>query len=378
MKVKVKYLSAINALKPTVEVLYADELAVLEESDSGPKPQNWRLSPKAVRSFILGSSKAMNYKDKKITISKKFYGDDALIERCIITLAGNRGLMLVGEPGTAKTMLSELLSAAICGCSTNTIQGTAGTTEDMVKYTWNYAMLLARGPVQEALVPSPLYIGMKNGSIVRFEEITRCPAEIQDSLISVLSDKVLNIPEFGGEGLIFAVPGFNVIATANTRDRGVNEMSSALKRRFNFETVFPISDVTLEAKIIENEVEKLIKNSNIAMEVDRDAAEILATTFHELREGISAEGNRIDKPSAVMSTAEAVSVYYQTIMSSYYYGNSKIDMNTMVQNILGSVLKESREDLDKLKSYFNIIVKTRSATMGGHWKPFYEAKRWIK
>jgi MoxR-like ATPase len=371
-------MSEIIALKPTVEILYAEELAALEANDNGPKPENWRLSPKAIRTFILGSSKAIKYKDKKITVSKKFYGNDTLIERCIITLAGNRGLMLVGEPGTAKTMLSELLSAAICGSSTNTIQGTAGTTEDMIKYTWNYAMLLAKGPVQEALVQAPLYIGMKKGTIVRFEEITRCPAEVQDSLISVLSDKVLNIPEFGGEGLLFAAPGFNVIATANTRDRGVNEMSSALKRRFNFETVFPISDVALEVKIIENEVEKLIKSSNIAMEIDRDAAEILTTTFHELREGISSEGNRIDKPSAVMSTAEAVSVYYQTLMSSYYYGDSKIDMNTMVQNILGSVLKESRDDVDKLKSYFNIIVKNKSMTKGGNWKSFYEAKKWIK
>lgn len=286
--------------------------------------------------------------------------------------------MLVGEPGTAKTMLSELLSAAICGCSTNTIQGTAGTTEDMIKYTWNYALLLAKGPVKEALVPSPLYIGMQKGVITRFEEITRCSAEVQDSLISVLSDKVLNIPEFGEEGLLCASPGFNVIATANTRDRGVNEMSSALKRRFNFETVFPISDVSLEAKIIEGEVEKLIKNSNIDMEVDRDAAKILATTFHELREGISSEGSRIDKPSAVMSTAEAVSVYYQTLMSSFYYGDSKIDMSTMVQNILGSVLKESREDVDKLRSYFNIVVKGKSTKMGGNWKDFYEAKKCIK
>lgn len=371
-------MSEIKALKPTVEILYAEELAALEANDNGPKPANWRLSPKAVRTFILGSSKPLKLKRKNVNVTKKFYGDDTLIERCIITLAGNRGLMLVGEPGTAKTMLSELLSAAICGCSTNTIQGTAGTTEDMIKYTWNYALLLAKGPVKEALVPSPLYIGMQKGIITRFEEITRCPAEVQDSLISVLSDKVLNIPEFGEEGLLCASPGFNVIATANTRDRGVNEMSSALKRRFNFETVFPISDVSLEAKIIEGEVEKLIRNSNIDMEVDRDAAEILATTFHELREGISSEGSRIDKPSAVMSTAEAVSVYYQTLMSSFYYGDSKIDMSTMVQNILGSVLKESREDVDKLRSYFNIVVKGKSVKMGGNWKDFYEAKKWIK
>jgi MoxR-like ATPase len=367
-----------NALKPPVEILYKEELKALEETDSFPRPANWRMSPRAVRTFILGSNKPLSYNGNKINITKKFYGDDTLIERCIITLAGNRGLMLVGEPGTAKTMLSELLSAAICGCSTNTIQGTAGTTEDMVKYTWNYALLLAKGPVPEALVPSPLHIGMERGILTRFEEITRCPAEVQDSLISVLSDKILNIPELGDNGLLMAQQGFNVIATANTRDRGVNEMSSALKRRFNFETVFPINDVALEAKIIQNEVQKLVNNSNIDMEVERDAAEILASTFHELREGISSEGHRIDKPAAVMSTAEAVSVYYQTLMSSYYYGGSRISMDSMVQNILGSVLKESREDIDKLKSYFNVVVKSKSVKEGGPWKSYYEARKWIK
>ena len=303
-----------NMIKPPVEILYKEELDALKKNDDGVKPSNWNLSPKAVRTFILGSSKPLMYRNKEVNISKKFFGNDSLVERCIITLAGNRGLMLVGEPGTAKTMLSELLSAAICGCSTNTVQGTAGTTEDMIKYSWNYALLLAKGPSKEALVKAPLFVGMENGIITRFEEITRCPSEIQDSLISILSDKVLNIPELGDEGLLFAKPGFNVIGTANTRDKGVNEMSSALKRRFNFETIFPIKDVSLEAKIITNEVNKLKNENSIDMEVDNDVAELLASTFHELREGISSNGMRIDKPSAVMSTAEAVSVYYQALI----------------------------------------------------------------
>lgn len=237
-------------IKPPVEIRYAEELKALKENDTGPRPLNWQLSPKAVRTFILGSSKEIPYSGGVCRIRKKYFGNDALVERSIVTLAGNRGLMLVGEPGTAKTMLSELLSAAISGISTNTIQGTAGTTEDMIKYSWNYALLLAKGPVREALVPSPLYTGMEKGILTRFEEITRTPAEIQDSLISVLSDKLLNIPELGDEGFLFAAPGFNVIGTANTRDKGVNEMSSALKRRFNFETVQPVREVSMEKQII--------------------------------------------------------------------------------------------------------------------------------
>lgn len=368
----------LKALKPPVEIFYEEQLRALEENDKEPKPKNWRLSPKAVKTFILGSSKAIEYNGKKVKISKKFYGDDSLIERCIITLAGNRGLMLVGEPGTAKTMLSELLSASISGTSTNTVQGTAGTTEDMIKYSWNYAMLLGKGPSMEALVPSPLYVGMSRGIITRFEEITRCPSEVQDSLISIVSDKVLNIPELGDEGLLFAQPGFNIIATANIRDKGVNEMSSALKRRFNFETIFPIKDVSLEAEIIHQEVEKLMEESEVKVKVDKDVVNLLATAFHELREGVTAEGNRIDKPAAVMSTAEAVSVCYQTAMSAYYYDNSKMKVDSMVQNILGTVVKESREDIDKLKNYFNIIVKSKSLKEGGLWKEFYEARKWIR
>lgn len=367
-----------KVLKLPMEEFYKEELQALEANDSGPKPHNWRMSPKAVRTFILGDTKPIQYNGKEITIKKKFYGDDTLIERCIIALAGNRGLMLVGEPGTAKTMLSELLSAAISGCSTNTVQGTAGTTEDMIKYTWNYAMLLAKGPVPEALVPSPLYIGMKKGIITRFEEITRCPAEIQDSLISILSDKVLNIPELGDEGLVFASPGFNVIATANTRDKGVNEMSSALKRRFNFETVFPIQDVSLEAKIIEEEVARLIQGMDMDIDIERDTVKILASTFHELREGVSEEGSRIEQPSAVMSTAEAVSVYFQTAMSSYYYRGGGISMDDMVQNIVGAVVKENREDVQKLKNYFNVVVKQKSMKEGGLWKDYYQARKWIE
>ena len=351
-----------TTIKPPVEVRYREELEALAALDTGRRPVNWKLSPKAVRTFILGSREPLCYQGREIFIRKKYLGNDALVERCIITLAGNRGLMLVGEPGTAKTMLSELLSAAISGNSTNTIQGTAGTTEDMIKYSWNYALLLAKGPVREALVPSPLYVGMEQGILTRFEEITRTPAEIQDSLISVLSDKVLNVPELGEEGLLFARSGFNVIGTANTRDKGVNEMSSALKRRFNFETVLPIRDDA----------------SRIGMPVDEDVAELLASTYHELREGVSSLGHRIDRPSAVMSTAEAVSVYYQTMMTAYYYGDSRMDMGCLVQNLVGAVQKENKEDLEKLKSYFQTVIRDKGGKEGGLWSSYYEARKYLR
>jgi len=356
-------------IKPPVEVQFAQELKNLQDVDAkNPKPENWLLSPKAVRSFILG--------DKKAGISQKYFGNDALVERCIITLAGNRGLMLVGEPGTAKTMLSELLSAAISGNSVNTIQGTAGTTDDNIKYSWNYALLLAKGASRESLVPAPLYIGMEKGIITRFEEITRCSAEIQDTLISVMSDKVLSIPELGEDGFLFAKPGFNIIGTANTRDRGVNEMSSALKRRFNFETVFPINNVALECQIIEDQCAELL-GPDAKVLTDKDIVNLIATTFHELRTGKSADGAKIDPPSAVMSTAEAVSVYYQTALTARYYDSGKLSVDNLVQNLMGAVVKESRDDISKLKSYFNTVIKNRSKS-SKLWESFYEARKWIK
>lgn len=367
-----------ESIKPPVEVKYKEELEALKSNDMGRRPENWMLSPKAVRTFILGSTQPIEYEGKEVRIGKKYYGNDVLVERCIVTLAGNRGLMLVGEPGTAKTMLSELLSAAISGVSTNTIQGTAGTTEDMIKYSWNYALLLAKGPSREALVPAPLYIGMERGILTRFEEITRTPAEIQDSLISVMSDKILNVPELGDSGFLFARPGFNVIGTANTRDKGVNEMSSALKRRFNFETVMPVREVAVEKQIIINEVNQLARESHVHMEADEDVAQLLASTYHELREGISSYGHRIDKPSAVMSTAEAVSVYYQTMLTGYYYGEKRMSVDCLVQNLVGAVSKENKEDLGKVREYFNTVVKDKSGKEGGLWKEYYEARKWLR
>ncbi len=367
-----------ESIKPPVEVKYKEELEALKSNDMGRRPENWMLSPKAVRTFILGSTQPIEYEGKEVRIGKKYYGNDVLVERCIVTLAGNRGLMLVGEPGTAKTMLSELLSAAISGVSTNTIQGTAGTTEDMIKYSWNYALLLAKGPSREALVPAPLYIGMERGILTRFEEITRTPAEIQDSLISVMSDKILNVPELGDSGFLFARPGFNVIGTANTRDKGVNEMSSALKRRFNFETVMPVREVAVEKQIIINEVNQLARESHVHMEAGEDVAQLLASTYHELREGISSYGHRIDKPSAVMSTAEAVSVYYQTMLTGYYYGEKRMSVDCLVQNLVGAVSKENKEDLGKVREYFNTVVKDKSGKEGGLWKQYYDARKWLK
>jgi MoxR-like ATPase len=366
-----------------VEVRYAAELAALATNDQHAKPPGWRLSPQAVRTFVLGSDGkelpvTVEGKKTATVVSKKFYGDDMLVERCIVTLMGNRGLMLVGEPGTAKSMLSELLAAAVCGVSTHTIQGTAGTTEDQIKYSWNYALLLAEGPSLRALVPSPLYRGLKDGVIVRFEEITRCPPEIQDTLISIVSDKVLHVPEMGGpDSVLLARKGFNIIATANIRDRGVHEMSSALKRRFNFETVHPIADKDFELELVVEQTRMLLAEAQASAQVPPDVIDLLVTTFHDLREGRSGEGTVVERPSTVMSTAEAVAVAFSAALDAAYFGDGKVNCEHLVRQLTGTVLKDNPDDAKKVRQYFDVVVKAR-ASNNGRWKNYYEARRLLR
>lgn len=349
--------------RPAAEDLYRDELARLAEADKGERPPGWKLSPRAVRTFIVG--------DAALGIRKKFVGHPSLVERAMVALATNRGLLLVGEPGTAKSLLSELLAAAISGVSTLTIQGSAGTSEDHVKYTWNYALLLAEGPTPRALVPSPLYQGMKEGRIVRFEEITRCPLEIQDSLLAALSDRVLAVPELEKDNMLFARAGFNVIATANTRDLGVNEMSAALKRRFNFETVFPIQDYDVELALVREETKRALARSGVPTAPPDDVLELLVTTFRELRTGQTRDGAPVERLSTAMSTAEAVSVGHAVGVRAFFLSGSPATPADVVECLVGAAIKSDASDLALLRRYFEQRVAKRPQP---HWQAYYEAR----
>ncbi|MFX0092943.1 MAG: AAA family ATPase [Candidatus Hodarchaeota archaeon] len=375
--------SSEKIMRPPPEIRNEEELQALRQIDEGRlKPANWILSPKTVMTFIVGTKEPIKYlvegQEKEILITRKFYGNDILIQRAIATIASNRSLLLIGEPGTAKTWLSEHLAAAISGNSLNIIQGTAGTTEDQIKYSWNYALLLAKGPCLEAMVAAPLYKGMKEGKIVRFEEITRCPHEIQDTIISVLSDKVLTIPELPPpDDLLFASPGFNIIGTANTRDRGVNEMSSALKRRFNFETISPLDSIEEETILVTEQTERFLEDAGIQTEVPPDVVELLTTTFNELRSGVSEDGRQIDRPSAVMSTAEAVDVNINASLYSHYIEETTLSPKSLVLNLVGTIVKENQEDLEKLQNYFDIIIKARK-DVNKYWDEYYKARKHLR
>ncbi|MDR2565419.1 MAG: AAA family ATPase [Bifidobacteriaceae bacterium] len=360
-----------DALRLPAEVKYQDELSRLRQwdQDRGEElPPGWKLSARAVRAFVIGH--------EGVGVTRKFYGDDPLVDRCVVTLLGRQGLMLAGPPGTAKSMLSELLSAAVSGNSNLTVQGTAGTTEDHIRYSWNYALLLAEGPSRRSLVPSPICQAMELGAVARFEEITRAAPEIQDTMVSILSEKQLMIPELGSDARVAAKPGFNVIATANLRDRGVNEMSAALKRRFNFEAVNPIADPAFEVQLVSQQVDAELGDRRRDVKIDRDVLELLVTAFRDLRSGTTAEGAVIKRPETAMSTAEAVNVAVGAALEARYLGDGKVTAGGMARQLLGAALKDNQEDAARLDFYLDTVVRER-ARRSRAWKDFQAAaKTW--
>ena len=354
---------------------YADQLEALKQNDSETPPENWRLSPRAVLSYVIGgkSLKAkVNGKSVDVPITRKFFGDDGIVERAIVTLASERALLLIGEPGTGKSWLSEHLAAAISGNSTLTIQGTAGTTEEHIKYSWNIARVIAEGPRPENLIPSPTMVAMRAGALLRFEELTRCVPDVQDALVSILSDKAVAIPELPDHNMIWARSGFNVIATANTRDQGVNELSAALKRRFNYVFIPIIADKETEVKVVQQRSAELLERYKLPAKLSPPVIDLLATVFREIRNGKTSDGISLKKPGTTLSTAEAIGVALDAALHSRFFGSGEVGPADIARNMVGAVVKEDQEDRKALKEYATLVAKKRGAKEKP-WKEFHEA-----
>ena len=352
-------------MRPHAEQEHAKELAAIARIDDRPKPPQWKLSPWAVVTYVLGGTL-----DDGTVIIPKYVGRRRLVETAVATLATDRALLLLGVPGTAKSWLSEHLAAAISGSSTLLVQGTAGTPEEAVRYGWNYARLIAEGPSRAALVPSPVMVAMESGAIARIEELTRMPSDVQDALITILSEKSLPIPELGGE--VQAMRGFNVIATANDRDRGVNELSSALRRRFNT-VVLPVpATAEEEVRIVVRRVAELGKSLDLPP-ADGAEAEIrrVVTVFRELRRGVTEDGKTSLKiPSGTLSTAEAISVVTNGLALASHFGDGVLRAGDVAAGIVGSVIKDPVADATLWQEYLETVVRER-----GDWKDFYRAAR---
>ena len=344
------------------EVRFAEELERLRQQDEFPVPPGWRMSPIAVEKFISG--------DDGLKVARKFVAESGVVRRIVISLCTNRGCFMVGEPGTAKSWVSELLAAAVSGDSTLVIQGSAVTSVSQLLYDWDHSRLSATGTRKNALIPGPLYRGMRDGKLVRFEEISRCPQNLQDAVLSVLSERIITIPELGDEsGIVYAAPGFNIVATSNSVDEGVNRMSVALRRRLNFETIRPIRHLQDEIDVVVKELATLNRNSGIDITPTAEVIEVLVTMFHELRSGQSLDGRSTHRlAGAALSTAEAINVAHALSIYAFYYNDRVMKIDDLVHFIVGAALKDKPDDRRRLKLYFDTEISQKS---GKAWQAVY-------
>ncbi len=352
-------------LREHAESQYAEELDALARSDTRPRPPNWNLSPWAAVTYLMGGAL-----DDGFEVTPKYVGSRRLMEVAVATLVTDRSLLLLGVPGTAKTWVSEHLSAAISGDSTLLVQGTAGTGEESIRYGWNYARLLSEGPSMNALVPSPVMRAMERGKLARVEELTRIPSDVQDALITILSEKTLPIPELESE--VQAARGFNIIATANDRDRGVNELSSALRRRFNT-VVLPLPEtIEAEMEIVQRRVSDM--GRALAIPAEPPALEEIrrvVTIFRELRAGVTEDGRtKVKSPSGTMSTAEAISVMNNGLAMAGHFGDGRLKASDLASGMHGAIVKDPVQDRLVWAEYLETVVKER-----GGWKDLYRACR---
>ena len=184
-------------------------------------------------------------------------------------------------------------------------------------------------------------------------------SDVQDTLITVLSEKMLPIPEINE--VVYARRGFNIIATANNRDKGVNELSSALKRRFNV-VVLPLpDDINEEVSIVTQRVEEMGKSLELSVPKNaKEEIERVITIFRELRGGETADGKvTLKTPTGNLSTAEAISVIVGGLSQSNWFSDGKLTARDISNNLVGAIIKDPVQDRAVLEEYLEVVLKKR-------------------
>jgi MoxR-like ATPase len=334
----------IPVLRLPAEQEFADELARLRKQDRHPRPAGWKLSPRKTLDYLTGACSGT---------SPKYIGQRSVMELAIAALTTDRALLLTGPPGVGKSVLAEHLCAAISHDSSLVIQGTASSREETVRYGWNYARLIAEGPTLEAVVCSPLLRAMQNGTLVRIEELTRMPGEVQDSLLSILSEKALAIPELNL--VIRAKPGFNIVATANLMDQGVYPLSQALKRRFCM--------VELKAPATLEEELEIVRSRLPATPVHAEVeSETIVRLFRELRSGMTEQGRRLHGiPAASLSTAEAIDVLKQGIAMAQHFGSGTVQPGHLAPGLNACMINDASRDAAIWREYCQLTLARKHA-----------------
>ena len=132
----------------------------------------------------------------------------------------------------------------------------------------------------------------------------------------------------------------------------------------------------MEAGLVMEQANLAFEEAGAPIRMELDVATLLATTFHELRAGATTDGERLDRPSTAMSTAEAVAVATSSGLHAHWFGDASIRPDHVARHLSGAVLKDDPDYRARLAAYFNRFVRRRAAD-STLWKAWFEARTWL-